>query len=136
MANYDIKKEIDIYFQDNWTSTGIQYQGETQPRVSGVPTDPTTLDNFISLVYAPVENESYGFDGSATGRIEYAGLQKIFCYAKNPTKAMQLADQVKTFFDGKEIGNIHAGIGQDGQANDLGNSFHEVLCSFDVSQWA
>jgi len=136
MANYDIKKDLDTYFQDNWSSTGIQYADENRPRVGGVLTDPSTLDSFISLKYDPVENDSYGFDGTATGRIEYAGLQKVFCYAKNSTKALLLADQIKTFLNGKQLNNIHISIGQDGSPKDLGNNFHEVLCSFDVSQWA
>jgi len=136
MANYDIKKDLDIYFKDNWTNTGIQYQDENKPRVGGVLTDPSTLNEFISLIYSPVENDSYGFDGTATGRIEYAGIQKVFCYAKNSTKALLLADQIKAFFNGKQIGNIIIGIGQDSPSNNLGNGFYEVLCYFNLSQWS
>lgn len=128
MANYDVKKDLDTYFQNNWTETSIQFQGQQL--------DTTGLDKFISLIYNPVENDAYGFDGSATGRLKYAGLYKVFCYAKNPTKAFLLADQVKAFFNGKEVGNITIGIGQDGSSTDLGIDFEEVLCSFDVSQWS
>jgi len=136
MANYDIKKDLDTYFKNNWINTGIQYQDENEPRVGGVLTDPSTLNEFISLIYNPVENDSYGFDGTATGRIEYAGIQKVFCYAKNSTKALLLADQIKAFFNGKQIGDIVVGIGQDSSSNNLGNGFYEVLCYFNLSQWS
>jgi len=136
MANYDIKKDLDTYFKNNWINTGIQYQDENEPRVGGVLTDPSTLNEFISLIYSPVENDSYGFDGTATGRIEYAGIQKVFCYAKNSTKALLLADQIKAFFNGKQIGDIVVGIGQDSSSNNLGNGFYEVLCYFNLSQWS
>jgi len=136
MANSDIKIALDTYFQDNWTSTGIQYQGENEPRVGGTLTDPTTLDSFISLAYSPIKNESFGFDGTTNGRILYSGLYKIFCYAKNYNQVLILADEVKTFLNGKELDDIHLGIGQDSEINDLGNGFIQILSSFHVDQWS
>lgn len=128
MASYDIKKEVDSHFQTNWTQTPIQFHGQNL--------DTSSIDSFISLIYAPIENTNYGINGTPTGRIEYAGLQKIFCYAKNPTLALKLADDVKTFLNGKELPqNIHIQIGQDRTPIDLGNGFYEVLCNFDLSQW-
>jgi len=136
MANSDIKIALDTYFQDNWTTTGIQYQGEDEPRVAGVLTDPTTLDSFISVGYYPIENESYGFDGTANGRILYSGIYKIFCYAKNHNQVLILADAVKTFLNGKELNDMHVGIGQDGSPNNIGSGFIEILSSFGVGQWS
>ncbi len=128
MANYNIKVALDTHFKTNWTQTKVQFHGQ-QLDMSGE-------SSFISLIYAPLDNTPYGFNGTAQGRIEYGGLQKVFCYAKNPTKALKLADDVKTFLNGIELpNNIHVNIGQDTTPRDLGNGFWEVLCNFDLSQW-
>lgn len=127
MASYDIKKEIDTLFM-SYTNAPVQFHGQNLDTVG--------MEKFISLIYAPIENTAYGLDGTATGRIRYAGMQKVFCYAANPTKALQLADNVKSFFNGKELSNnIHTRIGQDNMPVDLGNGFYEVLCTFELSQW-
>lgn len=128
MASYDIKVALDTHFQDNWIQTKIQFHGQEL--------DTSAETSFISLIYAPIENTPYGINGSANGRIKYSGLQKVFCYAKNPTKALKLADNVKTFLNGIDLpGNIHIEIGQDGSPVDLNNGFYEVLCKFNLSQW-
>lgn len=128
MATYNIKTTLDQYFLDNWVATPIQYEG-TQLNTNA-------LTEFISLQYAPVYNDQYAFDGTTTGRINYVGLQKVFCYAKTPTKAFQLADSVKTFLNGKQLGNIYIEVGQDNPANDLGNNFYEVLITFRLTEWS
>jgi hypothetical protein len=128
MATYDIKVALDQYFLDNWSQTSIQFQGQAL--------DTTALDDFISLVYTPSLNDCYGLDGGSVGRIEYVGNLKVFCYAKNPTLAYKLADDVKTFLNGVELGNIKVTIGQDGNANDLENGFYECLCNFPLSEYA
>ena len=129
MANSDIKIALDTYFQDNWTSTPIQFQGQSL--------DTASIDSFISLIYSPVENETYGLDGTENGRILYSGLYKIFCYAKNYNKVLILADEVKTFLNGKEFPeSMHIGIGQDGSPTDLDNGFIEILTIFNVDQWS
>ncbi len=126
MASHNIKEDLDSYFQDNWTETSIQYHGQTL--------DISSLDDFVSLIYSPVLNEQYGMSGNCTERIEYNGVYKVFCYAKNPMKSHILADLVKVFFDGKQIGNITVNLGQDRMATDLKNGLYEVLVSFDVSE--
>jgi len=127
MASFDIKKEIDVYFQ-GYRGHPVQFQDQDL--------DTTGIDTFISLIYAPVENDPVGMDGTATGRIGYSGLQRIFCYGKTSTKALIVADDVKSYFNGKELPqNIHVEIGQDNEPRDLGNGFHEVLCTFNVTQW-
>ncbi len=128
MASYNVMQIIAKYFQDNWTTTEIQFEGK--------PLDDKTLDDFISLTYDPVANDTYGMDGTATGRIEYAGVYKVRCYAKTPVKAFILADAVKTFLNGKQLGDIYVAIGQDSSVNDLHNNLHETACTFNVSQWA
>mgnify|MGYP006899561390 CR=1 FL=1 len=129
MATHTLKQAIDGYFQTNFTTATIHYEGMPM-------NDLSTVTSLVSLVYEPVTNESYGMDGTSSGRIEYAGLYKVFCYAKSPVKAFILADAVKTFLNGKEIGTVSIGIGQDSGANDLENGFHQVLCYFNVSEWA
>ena len=125
MASFNVKSTIDKYFQDNWSTTTIQFEGQS-----------LDIAKMISLQYAPVENVAYGYDGSSTGRIEYAGIYKVFCYDTNPVKVMQLADLVKTFLNGKELDNIKIDIGQDGSANDLENGYYECLVRFSVSEWS
>ncbi len=128
MATYDLMQKIDKYFQDNWITTEIQFPGQSL--------DDTTLDDFISLKYEPVDNTPYGMDGTATGRIEYMGLYKVYCYAKSDVKAFILADAVKTFLNGKQLDDVYVEIGQDNSVNDLHNNLHETICVFNVSQWA
>jgi hypothetical protein len=115
-------------FKTLWTSTAIQYEGQTF--------DLTTVDELIALVYSPIENVQYAYDGTATGRIEYHGMQKVFCYAKSPTLALSLCDDVKTFLNGKQIGNITIGVGQDGTAEPMDNGYYKALCYFNLSEWA
>lgn len=127
MGSYDIKQKLDKHFQDNWSTTSIQYQDH--------PVSTTSLESFVSLVYAPVESVPYRFGGSGCDRIEYAGLFKVFCYARTTVKAMILADDVKTFLNRFQIDDVVVSIGQDRAATDLNNEFFEVLCTFPVSQW-
>ena len=128
MAQSDIKITIDTHFNDNWTDTPIQFQGQEL--------DNTGMDNFISLIYNPVENETYGLDGTPTGRILFSGIYKVFIYAKNYNKALILADAIKSFLNGTQINHIHVGLGQDGAVNDIGNGFKEILTTFVVNEWS
>ena len=128
MASFNIKNIIEKYFQTNFTTYTIQYEGM---KIDTIPSG-----GMISLIYSPIENSLYGIDGTSTGRIEYAGMYKIFCYASNPTKAYIIADAVKTFLNGKQIGDIYIEVGQDNQANDLNNGFYELLVTFNLSQWS
>ncbi len=128
MATHEIKKTIDKHFGDNWVTTPIQLQGEEL--------DTAGLDDFISLIYTPVENTPYGLDGTSTGRIEYNGLYRVFCYAKNPTKTFILADAVKAFLNGKQFGDISIEVGQDSGINDLKNGFYQTVCTFNLSEWS
>lgn len=128
MASFDITKAINDFFIASWPNNRIQFHGTTLDGTN-------QMDNYISLIYNPVENDPYGFNGSATGRIRYAGLQKVFCYAKSPTLALKLADEVKAFMNGQQIDNIAIDIGQDRQPTDLGTGFYEVLCIFNLNEW-
>lgn len=128
MANSDIKIALDTYFIDNWTTTDIQPQGQE--------IDVTAINDFISILYQPVLNDTIGINGTDNGRIRFVGLYKVFCYAKNFNKALVLADGVKSFLNGKQLSNgIYVKIGQDGTPSDLGNGFIEIATSFDVEQW-
>ena len=129
MATFNIKSALDAYFIANWNmvTTPIQFQGTVIA--------PTT-DTWLGLVYSPSYNDTYGLDGTATGRIEYMGNLKVFCYAKNATQAYVLADSVKTFLNGLQLTDIYLQIGQDGTATDMGNGYFECLASFPLQQFA
>ena len=129
MATASIKATIETYFKTNWTSTSIQYEG--------APFDYDGKSSWISLVYIPVANDQYAMDGTSTGRISYAAMLKVFCYAKSSTLAYSLADSVKTFLNGKQLtGDIQVEIGQDRGANDLDNGYFEVPCLFNFIQYS
>ena len=88
------------------------------------------------MVYAPVQNEQYAFDGSSCGRIAYYGQMKVFCYAKSTTLSYILADNVKAFFNGLQLtGSIDIEIGQDRAVNDLNNGLFEAVCIFNLTQF-
>lgn len=127
MATYDLMQTLDKHFQDNWATTAIQFPGK--------PLNDKSLVQFIALEYNPVANAPYAMDGSV-GRIEYAGLYVVRCYAKTPVKVFKLADAVKTFLNGKQLNDVTVGIGQDGVVNDLQNGLYALSCNFSVSQWA
>jgi len=129
MPSFDITKAINGVFLNEWPNERVQYHGETLEGTNN-------MEDFISLIYNPAENVPYGFDGTSTGRIQYVGAQKVFCYAKSPTLALKLADQVKTFLNGRQINNMRIGIGQDRQPTDLGTGFYEVPCIFTIEEWA
>ena len=117
----DIKRAIEQYFISNWDRVTVPIQFE------GTKFNYDDQNDFISLVYNPVINERYGFDGTSCGRVKFTAIQKIFCYAENPTKAYELADTVKTFLNGIDINGVTFDIGQDRTALDLDNGFFEVL---------
>ena len=114
----DIKIAIEMYFNTKWTTTPIQYEGV---KLATIP------DKYIGLIYNPVLNEQYAFDGTTTGRIRHVGIQKVFCYAKSTTLAYKLADDVKTFLNGLELNGIVFQIGQDRSVLDLENGYFECL---------
>lgn len=120
----DIKATIEQEFLSNWSTTPIQFEG--------VKFDYTGKDSWVSLVYTPVVSDRYGFNGTAIGRVRYVGIQKVFCYAKNPTKAYKLADAVKTFLNGKEINGLVFDIGQDRAVLDLNNGYFETVVNTEV----
>jgi len=132
----DIKVALDTYMKTNWTNTGIQYDGLDKIIKNNIAYDYKTQDSFISLSYVPTSNNSYGFGSSNVGRVEYGGVYKVFCYDRNIVNVLTLADSIKTLLSGIEIGDIHIGLGQDRTNGDMLNGYYEVICTFDVSQWA
>ena len=122
-----IKKAIETYFLSNWSTTSIQWEG------TSLNYDSKT--SYIGLIYNPIENDRYGFDGTTTGRIRCAGIQQVRCYAKNRTKAYELADSIKTFLNGKQISNIVFDIGQDETAIELDNNWQQVNVNFDTIKY-
>lgn len=130
MSLSTIKVNLETYFQTNWTTTSIQWHG--------VAFNSSALTQWIGLKFVPIQNEMYAFDGSSCGRIEYNAQMQVFCYAKNPTKAIQLADSVMSFLNGTTHSpDIVVGIGQvDSGAVDLGNGLFEVMVYFEINLYA
>ena len=117
---YDIKVEIEQYFIDNWTSTPIQFQG----------VDFTSPNKWISLIFIPLKRES-----STCGRIFESYQLKILCYDTNPSKAIELMDNVNAFYDCKQLTKSYSGTGYaDGLGvQDLLNNCYEVETLYDIN---
>lgn len=118
--------EPEIYFKDNWTLTPLQVPDPNEPF------DTTGLDSYIRINYVPNNNEHSGLD-----RISSFGTTQIFCYHKKKKLALKLADDVKTFFNCKDLPkDIHIDIGSDSPCIDLENGFYMSLVSFPLAQYS
>jgi hypothetical protein len=127
MGLLDMSAEIEVYFIDNWSDTVVQFPDRDF--------DTDSLDEYIELNFAPTQNILNGFNGTSQGRIQYNGMSLIGCYHKNKKKALELADTVGAFLNGKELPyNINIGIPQPKEAIDLGNDFWLVRVLFTVKQ--
>jgi len=129
MGLLELAAEPEIYFTTNWTDTDIELP-DTEFDYDG-------LDTYISIDFAPTVNDYTGMDGTSTGRIASYGLYSVYCYHKKLKLALDLADDIKTFFNGIELPkDIHVGIGQDKPAIDLENGFFESKVNFELKQYS
>lgn len=129
MALLGTKVALETYFINNWTETQIQYEG--------VPFDYDTLTEWVSLKFVPQQNNSYGFDGSSTGRINYNAQLQVFVYAKQVPLCYALADEILSFLNGVNVGgNVETSVGQvQGSAIQLDNGWYEQMITFDVNNY-
>ena len=124
----DMSAECEIYFQNNWTATSIEFPDMTLPT--------TSLDSYISLNFYPITNQRIGVDGTSNGRIAYHGMSQVLCYHKSKKLALKLADDIKTFFQGQQLPkDINVDIGIDYPAIQL-DTFFECKVTFRVSQYS
>ena len=122
----DRTAESETYFFDNWTQTEILIEDDS------VPLDTTGLETYIKLQYINTGNEQGGF-GRQTGY----GAYKVFCYHKVKKLSVTLSDDVKTFFDCKDLPlNIHVGVGKQETALTLDNGFYLTIVQFPISQYS
>lgn len=129
MALLQMAAETEIFFKNNWTDTTIQYQDTTF--------DYNGLTSWVSIKFFPTVNEKIGMDGTSSGRVASFGLCSIFCYHKKQKLSMKLADDVKAFFNGKELPlDIRVDIGQDKSTIDLDNGFYETRVNFEIAQYS
>lgn len=123
----DTKAKIEQYFIDNWSLTEIQFEG--------VEYDYSDVEKWISLIYIPVRNDIIGMNGESVGRVRNNAQLKVYCYAKSVPLAYKLADDVKSFFNGKQIDDIMVGVGQDKSVTNLDNGFFEVAVIFEINNY-
>jgi len=125
-----LKIELETYFSTTWVATPIQYQGATFTQ----PTDGL----WVSLVFIPIDRVTYAYDG-ANGRKKDSVQFKVFCYADNPTKALGLDDDVRTFLECWKIPNNDAqtynGVPDTLGIQDLGNGIFEVASLYDIESY-
>jgi len=121
----NIKEAVDSYFEDNWTSTPVQYEGTD----FGTP----VTHKWISLQMLPYDRDTYAYDG-ANGRKRSYQLIRVRCYDVSPTLAFTLAQEVQAFFECVTLDTLKVGIGTgDGNgAVDLNNDIYEVTLNFDT----
>ena len=97
--------------------------------------DDTSLDKWIAISYDPIINTIMGVNGTSTGRLNYNGLFRVYCYAERRMEVYKLADAVCTFLNGKSLNkNIEVGIGQHSSVIDLDSNLFELKVSFEVNQ--
>ena len=106
----DIKKEIDALFNDDWIETPVQFQG----------TDFTTPNNkrWISIRFTPIDRALYAFDG-ANGRKADTVQVQVLCYDKSTTKALELEDSVREFFECYKLQTVNGTV-EEGNPDGLG----------------
>lgn len=126
-SSLEISAELQILFMNSWTLTPL--------KLPDFPFDDTSIDKWIAISYDPVRNDIMGCDGSSTGRINYMGLFRVYCYAERRMDCYKLADDVTAFLNGKSLNkNIEVGIAQHSSVVDLDTNLFEMKVSFEVNQ--
>ena len=116
--------ETQKYFRDNWTDTEIQ--------IPDVSFDNDSLDTWISLRYDNSDNKLAGLQ-----RQHGFGTLNVYCYHKVRKLSQGLSDDVKEFFDCKDLPkDIHVGIGYQHPTAQLENKTYFTLVQFEVSQYS
>jgi len=123
MSLLECSAEPEIYFQENWTQTGVDYP-DSNFSYDGI-------NSYISISYSPLLNTEIG-----GCRVKREGLCSVRCYHKTRKLSLKLADDVKEFFSNVALPkHINIGIGVDIPAVDLENDWHEATVVFDLTQY-
>ncbi len=123
MSLYDLKPELDRYFDTNWASTPVQYDG--------VRFEKPDYNKWISVQLVPVSRIDATF---GDGVDEERGIVKVYCYDNSPTLVYKLASEVLNFLEITAIGDAFVDMGQsDGNgAVPLHDGIYETLINFSV----
>lgn len=120
---YGLNPSINKYFNDNWMSTPVQYEG--------IRFESPADGEWISISLHPYEREEQTFGNNVTFE---NGLLKIFSYSTSSTLAYKLAQEVSLFIEETFIDEAFIGVGK-GDSNGaipLDNNIYEVLTLFEV----
>lgn len=124
----NLKKQIEIYFNDNWTDTPVQYQGSSEP----------DTDTFIYITFVPLDRSVYGMDSNG-GRKKDTVMARIFSYSSNPLKSLEIDDSVREFFECWELPGIDArtqtGVPDGLGIVDLGNGMFETTSNYTIESY-
>lgn len=111
------------YFKDNWTDTDLQYP-EQNPEF-----DNTGLNTYVRFEFVNDGSELVGYNSNDLT----FGYCKVHCFHKNEILSVDLADDVKLFFDNKILDNdVQVKDGQIYPTVKLSNDFYLTLVQFQV----
>lgn len=124
----NLKKAVETYFNDDWTSTPLQFQGSALP----------DTDTFIYIVFVPIDRSVYGI-GNNKGRKKDTVMIRVSSYSSNPLRSLEIDDAVRDFFECWEVPNIDAQV-QSGVPDglgivDLGNGMFETISNYMIDSY-
>lgn len=126
-----LKKEVEQYFLDNWSTSPIQWDEDDSFKA---PSD----KSWIGINFIPIDRSVIGLDGGS-GRKSNLAQVKIFSYGRNPTKALELEDSVRAFFECIDLplNDARVGLGEpDGfGVVDMQNGLYQSATLYDVKTW-
>ena len=119
--------EVEIYFKTNWTATSIHIP-DSYP-----PFDNNNLEKYIML---DVINDGSNLVGLSCSEDGYS-YAKVTCYHKVKKLSIKLSDDIKTFFDNKELPyDIKIKDGQQGITVRLENGYFATTVIFRTIQYS
>ncbi len=121
---YAYKEKVDQYFNDNWITTPIQYDG--------IRFDKPSDGIWISVQLVPYARESDTFGGGGNFN---RGLVKVFAYSTSVTLSFQLAQSLQVFLDEVSIDEafINIGVPDGNGAIHLQDGVYETLTNFEIN---
>ena len=118
--------EVEIYFKANWTATNIHIPDSSPPFSNN------NLDKYIML---DVINDGSNLVGLSCSEDGYS-YAKVTCYHKVKKLCIGLSDDIKTFFDNKELPyDIRVKDGQQSMTVRLESGYFATTVIFRVEQY-
>lgn len=122
---HSLKEQLEIYFNENWVLTPVQYQGARFDQ----PTDKT----WIYISFVPIDRAVYGFDGG-NGRKMDTAMLRVSSYSSNPLKSLEIDDAVRAFLECWELPfndcQVQEGVPDGLGIVDLGNGMFETISNY------